>query len=451
MPDLIEQFTQSVQRFLDAADGWATSPQFYVQLGSIALAITLAYLASVGAKRSIPVFQSPPLPGRLYKINSALFRCQVLLFPVLAVFFLGIGVSVAEANVEQSWLIRGARLVAVAVLLITITSNFVRNRFIRTMMKWVGIPIATLQVFGLLEPVTEYLDSFSLTIGDIRLSVYALIRTFIFGSVLFWMGRASNSAGKQVIRSQESFDAGTKEVFAKLFEIALFVVIFLLLLQVMGINLTALAVFGGALGVGLGFGLQQIASNFVSGIIILLDRSVTIGDFIELEDGRSGTLRELNMRHGVIETYDGKDVMIPNETFITSSYTNWTHKDPKQRYSLNFQVAYSTDLDLLFDNIRTICTEHPTVISGDDLPIELKPDAEIAGFGDSGIDILVEFWMEGIDDGKNRVGADLMHSIWRSIQEHGMEIPFPQREVRILDKDDLKRRVPPDTGTHPSD
>jgi small-conductance mechanosensitive channel len=200
----------------------------------------------------------------------------------------------------------------------------------------------------------------------------------------------------------------------------------------MGINITALAVFGGALGVGLGFGLQQIASNFISGIIILLDRSISIGDHIELEDGRSGTLRELNMRFGVIETYDGKDIVVPNEQFIVSSYTNWTHKDPNQRYSLEFQVAYSTDLDLLFDNIRAICAAHPQVLSGDDLPIELRPDAEIAGFGDSGIDILVEFWMAAIDDGKNRVGADLLHSIWRSIQEHGMEIPFPQREVRII-------------------
>jgi small-conductance mechanosensitive channel len=215
-------------------------------------------------------------------------------------------------------------------------------------------------------------------------------------------------------------------------------VIFLLLLQIMGINLTALAVFGGALGVGLGFGLQQIASNFVSGIIILLDRSIAIGDHVELEDGRSGTLRELNMRFGVLETYDGKDIVVPNEQFITTSYTNWTHKNIKQRYPLEFQVAYSTDLDLLFENIRQLCADHPKVISGDDLPIEERPDAEIAGFGDNGIDILVEFWMEGVDDGPNRVGADLLHAIWRSIQENGMEIPYPQREVRILNENFLK-------------
>ncbi len=150
------------------------------------------------------------------------------------------------------------------------------------------------------------------------------------------MGRISNKVGQQIIRSQSDLDIGTREVFAKLFEVALFVVIFLLLLQVMGINLTALAVFGGALGVGLGFGLQAIASNFISGIIILLDRSITVGDYIELEDGRTGIIRELKMRSTTLETFDGKDIMVPNETFITTNFINWTHKNKKQRYSIEF-------------------------------------------------------------------------------------------------------------------
>lgn len=440
MSDLLDTINETLGQILETTASWATSPQFYAQLGYVTLAVAIAYVMARMVKRLVPVFHKQPDSGRFLRVRSALFRVQAVLFPLLLVFCLGVGVSLAEANVEQSFLIRAARGIAVAILLFTFTSKFIENGFIRSMIKWVGIPIATLQVFGLLAPITEYLDTVALSVGDIRLSLYVILRTVIFGAVLFWLGRASNSAGKQAIRSHETLDSGTREVFAKLFEITLFVVVFLLLLQVMGINLTALAVFGGALGVGLGFGLQQIASNFVSGIIILLDRSVTIGDFIELEDGRSGCLRELNMRFGVIETYDGKDVMVPNELFITSSYTNWTHKDPKQRYPLNFQVAYSTDLDLLFDNIRQICNEHPSVLSGDHLPIELRPDAEIAGFGDSGIDILVEFWMSDIDDGKFRVGADLMHSIWRSIQANGMEIPFPQREIRILDGNDAHSR-----------
>ncbi|MFK7915963.1 MAG: mechanosensitive ion channel family protein [Pseudomonadales bacterium] len=432
MQDFIDNFDTYLQGALNTVRAWVTSPEFYAQLGAIALAIVLAWMFSGVLKRTITVFKQEPAAGRLFRFRSGLFRSQKLLFPLLALFFLGVGVSVAEAYIGQTWLIRIARGIAVVMLAFTFISNFIANSFIRTLTKWVGIPIAVLQVFGFLSPTIEYLDSVALNIGDIHVSLYALLRTVVFGTVLFWLGSASNSAGKQAIRSQQALDAGSREVFAKLFEIALFVIVFLLLLQVMGINLTALAVFGGALGVGLGFGLQQIASNFISGIIILLDRSVTIGDFIELEDGRSGRLRDLNMRYGVIETYDGKDVMVPNEAFITSSYTNWTHKDPRQRYPITFQVAYSTDLDLLFDNVREICNAHPMVLSGDELPLEFQPDAEIAGFGDSGIDILVEFWMEGIDDGPNRVGADLMHSIWRSIQEHGMEIPFPQREVRII-------------------
>jgi len=213
----------------------------------------------------------------------------------------------------------------------------------------------------------------------------------------------------------------------------LFVVFFIILLQIMGINLTTLAVFGGALGVGIGFGLQAIASNFVSGIILLLDRSLTVGDFVEMDDGRRGIIRELNMRSTTLETFDGKDIMVPNEQFITTSFTNWTHKNNKQRYSLEFQVAYKTDLDELFRLVRDVVDSHPQVISGPDIPIEERADAEISGFADSGINILVEFWMEGIDDGPNRVGADLLLMIWGVLREHGIVIPFPQREVKIVD------------------
>jgi small-conductance mechanosensitive channel len=414
---------------------WTTSPLFYSQLAGIVLAIALAFVAAAFLRARVPVFAAAPSEGVLFEARSFVFRLRPLIFPLLNILLLGVAIEVAESYSTQSWLIRVAQGVAVVFLLYSIASKLIQNSFIKALAVWVGVPVAALHVFGWLEPVIVYLDQISLTAGNIRLSLFAILRTVFFGALLFWLGRVSNTAGKQVIRNQQKLNAGTREVFAKLFEVALFVVIFLLLLQVMGINITALAVFGGALGVGLGFGLQQIASNFISGIIILLDRSITIGDHIELEDGRSGTLRELNMRFGVIETYDGKDIVVPNEQFIVSSYTNWTHKDPNQRYSLEFQVAYSTDLDLLFDNIRAICAAHPQVLSGDDLPIELRPDAEIAGFGDSGIDILVEFWMGAIDDGKNRVGADLLHSIWRSIQEHGMAIPFPQREVRIIGDD----------------
>jgi small-conductance mechanosensitive channel len=439
---MMSEYLQQISTWLGdawlAVVSWSTGGLFYSQLAGIVLAILLAWLLAVIMRARIPVLATAPAGGVLHGARSIVFGLRHLIFPVLNILLLGVAIEIIESYDTQSWLIRLAQGVAVVFLLYTIASRYIRNAIARSVAVWIVIPVAALQVFGWLDDITAYLDSISLSAGNVRLSLYALLRTVFFGALLFWLGRISNNAGKKVIRSQQTLNAGTREIAAKLFEIALFVLIFLLLLNVMGINLTALAVFGGALGVGLGFGLQQIASNFISGIIILFDRSITIGDHIELEDGRSGTLRELNMRFGVIETYDGKDIVVPNEQFITTSYTNWTHKDPNQRYALEFQVAYSTDLDLLFDNIRAICAAHPGVLSGDHLPIELRPDAEIAGFGESGIDILVEFWMPGIDDGKNRVGADLLHSIWRSIQEHGMQIPFPQREVRIL-KDEGER------------
>ena len=200
----------------------------------------------------------------------------------------------------------------------------------------------------------------------------------------------------------------------------------------MGINLTALAVFGGAIGVGLGFGLQAIASNFISGIIILLDRSLSVGDYIEFDEEHAGVVREMKMRSTTLETFDGRDIMVPNEKFIVESFINWTHKDKRQRYRVDFSVAYDSDIHKLVDIIKEVVASHPQVISGDDVPIEERPDCEIDSFGDSGINMFVEFWMFGIDDGKNRVGGDLLLMILDALREHDFEIPFPQREVRVL-------------------
>jgi small-conductance mechanosensitive channel len=426
--DLESYISQIGLSFFD----WATSPQFYTQCGMVVLAIAFAYLITALLKKYIPILQNEPKPGALYPIRKTIHQTDDLLFPLFSILTLAITVELSALVIQQSGLIRLTQGLAVIILLYTFIAHFIKKQILKKIIKWIGIPIAILQVFGWLDDVTMFLDTIDMELGNINISLYDLARVIVFGSFLFWLGRISNNVGQQIIRNQSDLDVGTREVFAKLFEVALFVVIFLLLLQVMGINLTALAVFGGALGVGLGFGLQAIASNFISGIIILLDRSITVGDYIELEDGRTGVIRELKMRSTTLETFDGKDIMVPNERFITTNFINWTHKNKKQRYSINFQVAYKTDLHKLFEILREVVASHPKVLSGSDCPIEERPDAEIAGFGDSGIDILIEFWMEGIDDGKNRVGADLLLMIWDALKENDMEIPFPQREVKIL-------------------
>ena len=151
-----------------------------------------------------------------------------------------------------------------------------------------------------------------------------------------------------------------------------------------------------------------------------------------MDDGQKGFVREFRMRYAVLETYDGKDILVPNEKFISSLMVNWSHKDPKQRYRVDFSVPYSTDVRSMVEFIKVAVAEHEQVISGLDIPFEERPDCEIDSFGDSGINMFVEFWMFGIDDGKNRVGGDLMLIILETLGANGIEIPFPQREVNIL-------------------
>ena len=427
MDTVIESFITKFDEILNQVLVWSTSPKFYTQLGLILAAFILASICAKFLRKITPFFQSLPEEGAFFLIRQSLYQFQSLLFPLLSIIFLGISVEISNTLVEQDWVVRIVLGLTVIGLLYTVTRRYVSHPIVRSIIKWLILPLAVLHVFGWLDDFIRYIDSIALEVGNIRISLYGIARVVIFGGVLFWLGRISNNVGQKAIRRQEALDLGTREVFAKLFQIVLFAAIFILLLQVMGINLTALAVFGGALGVGLGFGLQQIASNFISGLIILLDRSVTVGDYVELEDGRAGLIHELNMRATTLKTFDGKDIVVPNEQFITTTFTNWTHRDKLQRYEIEFSVAYKTDVDKMLELVRKTVQSHPQVLSEPE-----QADAEIAQFGESGVDILVEFWMEGIDDGENHVDADLKLMIWHVLKEHDIEIPFPQREVKIV-------------------
>lgn len=418
----------------DAQQFWRTvhAEALLPGLGEQGAAVLVVLLIGLVVRSRVRGFAAEPKAGPLLYLRTMLYRTRNLAAPALSVLLLGVAIEVCVAVVGQSWLVRMAQSVAVFVLLYRVIANFVGNPLVASLFRWLVIPVATLRVFDLLDEVSAWLDAVSLDIGSIRISLLALGRTLVAGGVLFWLGSLLNAFGKEAIRNLHTLGVGTRELVIKLFQIGLYAGIFLLLLGAMGINLTALAVFGGALGIGLGFGLQKIAANFISGIIILFDRSITPGDYIRFDDGRAGTLRELNMRSATLETFDGKDIIVPNEQFITLSFVNSTHNNKKQRYSLEFSVAYKTDLRVVLQLVKEVVAQHPKVLSGPELPIEERPDAEISSFGDSGVNILVEFWMLGIDDGENRVRADLLLMIWDVLKENAIEIPFPQRDVRIV-------------------
>ena len=431
----MDKINQIIEEFGDKAAAAVSQPETYTQVGIVLVIYAVAFILANRIRKYVPFLGARSDADNLHPIRKFLFNLGNIIFPLLAILMLQVSVEIAESTLDQGWLVQAALTIAVLLLFNSVVDDFIGKQPVARAFKWIGMPLLFLHLLGVLSGLIEILESMSVNVGNIHISAYGVTRVAIFGSLLFWIGRVSSKHGRELIAKQENLDLRTREVAAKLFEVAIFLFVSLVLLQIMGINLTALAVFGGALGVGIGFGLQAIASNFISGVIILLDRSVSIGDYIELEDGRTGVVRQLDMRSTTLETYDGKDIVVPNEKFIVAPFTNWTHKDPKQRYRVDFSVAYSTDIRKLVDVIKKVVAEHPQVISGEDIPIEERPDCEIDSFGDSGVNMFVEFWMFGIDDGKNRVGGDLLLNIFEAMREHGFEIPFPQREVRVLNDD----------------
>jgi small-conductance mechanosensitive channel len=427
MPSL-DDLKVTALKYLDILSGWATSPQFYAQVGAILAALLAARIAA-GQLRKRVAFLREPVPDdhKFARWLNFAHSLRDLLFPILSVLALAIAIEIVQAAVGSAWLVRIAQSAGVIAVLYAAINRFITHSLVRTAAIYAGIPIATLQVFGWWDETVAFLDGVSLEVGNIRLSLYFLAKAAVFGGLLFWLGRISTNAGQRAIRNQKDLDKATKELFAKLFEIVLFIVVFILLLQILGLDLTALTVFGGAVGVGLGFGLQQIASNFISGIIILLERSIGVGDYIKLEDGRAGILKELNMRSSTLETFDGKEIMVPNEKFITTAFENWTRDDPRQRYEVEFSVSYDSDVEEVARLISAAVAAHPDVLSEPE-----KPDVELRGFGDSGINFAVEFWCKGLDDGKNRFTADILLVVWKTLKANNISIPFPQREVRLL-------------------
>jgi small-conductance mechanosensitive channel len=420
------------QKSVDAMQAALTQPETYTQAIIIALIYVVAFVVAKRVRKYAPILDDDRITDASHPILRFIANCGQLIFPLTAILLLRVSAELSSTLLNQDWLLRAALTIALLLLFISAVNDFIGSALVRKLFKLIGIPLLLLHLLGLVDNLITILESISVKIGNIEISAYGVARVAIFGSLLFWLGRISNRTGREILHRQTELHQSTREVASKLLEVATFVIIGLLLLNVMGINLTALAVFGGALGVGLGFGLQAIASNFISGLIILFDRSITVGDYVQFDGGKAGIVRELTLRSTTLETFEGTDVIVPNEKFIVETFINWTHKDKRQRYRVDFSVAYSSDIDALVPIIRGVVASHPKVLSGEELPIEYRPDCEIASFGDSGVNMFVEFWMEGIDDGKNRVGGDLLLMIFNALREHGFEIPFPQREVRVL-------------------
>jgi potassium efflux system protein len=417
-----------LQQATDTALGWLSSPAALSQFGLLIAAYILARLL---ARRLSPVIErtltpKPEATHILARLRRFALQFVPLLLPLLAYALTAAGEALTRATFGQGEVIAFGKRVFLLLATLELVRKVLPTGFLKLMGRYVLLPVMALNALGVLDEVTAYLDAAQVNLGNIQFTALALIRGVIAGSLLFWLGNWSNRQSAGYIKSQQDLRPATRELAMKATEVAIFGAAFLLLMSIMGIDLTAVAVLGGALGVGIGLGLQQIAANFVSGIILLLEGQTTVGDYVELDGGEKGTIVKMTARACILETFDGKWIVVPNEHFITTRVVNYSDQGSANRYEALFSVSYETDINLVPDIIERAVSKLPFVLQDPD-----GPDCELRGFGESSVDFAVEYWVSGIDDGKNRYGSPVLFAVWNALKDAGVEMPYPRRVVEL--------------------
>lgn len=318
------------------------------------------------------------------------------------------------------------RLVVYALRRVFSPSGWLKNseRFISTLI-WLGF---ALHLTGLLPDIVDALDYFTFHVGKQQISLLTILSGIV--SILvtmlaaMWLGRTLENK----VMGAVNLEMNLRVVLSKLIRASLVVLGVLIALPLAGIDITVLSVFGGALGVGIGFGLQKIASNYVSGFIILLDHSIHPGDILTV-DGRFGKVAELTTRYIVLQGTDGTESIIPNETLVSSTVINHTYSDRKIRVGVAVQIAYESDLHRAMEIMKRAAINQPRVLK------DPEPRVYLKSFGDNGIDLELGLWISDPEQGQLNLCSDINMEIWEKFQEAEIEIPYPQRDIRIKSGD----------------
>lgn len=312
---------------------------------------------------------------------------------------------------------------ATAWAIVRLLSGLMPNRFwarVFSAVIWTG---AALHIVGLYDDLINSLDAVSMSVGDSRISLLLVIKGVLLAVVLLQSASIASRFFEQRMRGA-GLSPSLQVLSVKAVRFSLFAAALLMAVSSMGIDLTSLAVLSGAVGVGIGFGLQKIFSNLVSGIILLMDRSIKPGDTIEIGEVY-GTIRSLQARYASVLTRDGKEYLIPNEHLITNQVINWTYSDSNVRLKIPVGIAYESDVRLAMQLMEKAATSVTRVLKNP------APAARLVGFGDSSVDLQVRIWIRDSDKGVVNVQSEVLLNIWDAFHENGIEFPFPQQDVFI--------------------
>jgi len=331
----------------------------------------------------------------------------------------------AAAGFGQDWrLVQIAADIAALWLVLRLSTLVLRDALMGRVVATVAWAIFALDLLGLLHPTETALDALAITIGSLRLSVLLVIKAAIVVALLLWLASVLARVIGARLRHVTGLSPSVQVLTANLVRIALIAVAIMIGLNTVGIDLTALTVFSGAIGVGLGFGLQKIVSNFISGIILLMERSIKPGDVIEVGN-TFGYVVSLSARYASVLGRDGKEYLIPNENLITNQVVNWSYSNPLVRIDVPFGVAYASDLR----EVRRLAIDATGRV--DRVLSTPKAVCHVTGFGDSSVNLVLRFWIDDPAQGVTNIKGEVYLALWESFREHGVELPFPQREVHL--------------------
>lgn len=335
---------------------------------------------------------------------------------------------------SRSYLVGLFATITTAWLLVGLIGRLIRNPFLRRFVTWAAWVYVTLYYLDLDESVARILDGLALEFGEFRLTALAILQAIVITALLFTGARVISSLTAHRIQDNEDISPSMRVLAVKILQIVLYGAAFFIGLKSVGFDLTGLAVLSGAIGVGLGFGLQKVVSNLVSGVIILLDKSIKPGDVISLGE-TFGWINALTARYVSITTRDGKEFLIPNEDLITTQVVNWSHSNDYVRLDIRFGAAYDDDPH----DVRKLAIAAAKSV---DRVLSIRPPVcHIVGFGDSSVDYILRFWIRDPTEGLTNVRGGVFLALWDTFKQNGVSIPYPQREVRILGDTPAKPQV----------
>ena len=423
----MEMDAKDILDFLHAAarsvGAEVSSPWFYFQLGLILVGAGLAFAvnAIVHARIDTSSFAEDwPAPLRLF-VRTLIGSTAATVFAVMMV--LERAAMVAATWPSRSYLLAVAAKLALAWLIIRLVTSGIRNTFVVRLVSVMAWLAAALSILGKLEPTIEALDSVSIVLGGFKLTPLLLLNFAVILIIALWLANVISNFAESRITQSADLTPSIQVLLVKMIRLGLLVFAVIVAMGAVGINLSALAIFSGAAGVGIGFGLQKIVANFISGIILLVDKSVKPGDLVTIGDN-SGRISAMKTRYISVAAGDGREFLIPNEDLVTQKVTNWTYTDKNTLVKVNFATNYDADP-------RLVCRVAIEIAAGAARALKNKPpNCILTEFAEAGMKFSLTFWIAD-PDGMDNVKSEVMLPLWDAFKREGIRVPYPVREIRV--------------------